>query len=310
MIARGAAREGLPAEVEWAPGGRGGYLFSRIATAPAGDRARVTARYLPESRQLVLEGTVAAGVIDTLAFAQRDPVRLAAAELADALARAGIRVAGGWRVRWEATSDPQTPVATAGGAGCGGPPATGGCHPRAPLASIESPPLAEIVAGVLGPSQNWMAEQLVRTLGAELGEEGSLDEGLREVREFLAEEVGIDTLDIRPRDGAGLSAYNLVTPRALVSVLRHMRARSDGEAYRRAMAEPGEPDSTLEDRLAGLEGRVFAKTGSISNVNTLSGYLVREDGQEIVFAILSNATGVGADEVRAAIDEVVRALAR
>lgn len=76
------------------------------------------------------------------------------------------------------------------------------------------------------------------------------------------------------------------------------------------MAEPSEEESTLEDRLAELEGRLFAKTGSISNVNTLSGYLVRSDGEEVIFSILSNAAGVSADEVLAAIDDIVRALAR
>jgi D-alanyl-D-alanine carboxypeptidase/D-alanyl-D-alanine-endopeptidase (penicillin-binding protein 4) len=178
------------------------------------------------------------------------------------------------------------------------------------FATIESPPLGELIAGVLGPSQNWIAEQIVRTLGAERGEVGSLAEGLGVVRAFLADEVGVDTLDVRARDGSGLSAYNLVTPRALVRVLQYMDVRSDAEAWRRAMAEPNERDSTLEDRLAGLEGRVFAKTGSISNVNSLSGYLVRNNGQRVTFSILSNATGVAPTEVRTAIDDLVRLLAR
>ena len=83
-----------------------------------------------------------------------------------------------------------------------------------------------------------------------------------------------------------------------------------GEQYRDAMAEPGEDGSTLQNRLAGLEGRVFAKTGTISNVNSLSGYLLRDDGQEIVFSILSNGSGMPASRVRRSIDEIVRALSR
>ena len=75
------------------------------------------------------------------------------------------------------------------------------------------------------------------------------------------------------------------------------------------MAEPGEDDSTLERRLAGLEGRVFAKTGTISNVNSLSGYLVRDDGRQIVFSLLSNGSGLPSSRVRATLDEVVRLLA-
>jgi D-alanyl-D-alanine carboxypeptidase/D-alanyl-D-alanine-endopeptidase (penicillin-binding protein 4) len=186
-----------------------------------------------------------------------------------------------------------------------------GCRPsQALVTALESPPLAELVGGVLEPSQNWMAEQMVNTLGAELGGHGSFVEGLDVVRRFVDDVAGVDPLDVRPRDGSGLSAYNLVTPRALVAVLRQMLARPDGSAYRDAMAEPGEEDSTLEERLTGLEGRVFAKTGSISNVNSLSGYLVREDGRPVAFSILTNAGGVGAGQVRAAIDDIVRILAR
>jgi len=76
------------------------------------------------------------------------------------------------------------------------------------------------------------------------------------------------------------------------------------------MAEPGEDGSTLENRLEGLEGRIFAKTGTISNVNSLSGYLVRENGHEIVFSILTNGSGLPSSRVRRAIDEIVHALAR
>jgi D-alanyl-D-alanine carboxypeptidase/D-alanyl-D-alanine-endopeptidase (penicillin-binding protein 4) len=89
-----------------------------------------------------------------------------------------------------------------------------------------------------------------------------------------------------------------------------MAAGPYASVYRHALAEPGEEGSTLSRRLAGLEGRVYAKTGTITNVNSLSGYLVRNDGREVVFSILSNGSGLPASQVRAAIDDVVRVLAR
>lgn len=290
-VVRGAEAAGGIADVAWSPAGGDGRVSARVETAPADSTTRVTARYFPESRRLVLEGRVPAGAVDTLSFAQRDPVLWASAELAAALGRAGVRVRGGWRVAW-----------------------TGAESEGALLATLESPPLSEVVAETLGPSQNWLAEQLARTLGVERGPSaasgGSLAAGLSAMRAFLVDEVRIDPDDLRARDGSGLSAYNLVTPRALVAVLRYMDARPDGAAYRRALAEALEVDSTLDERLAGLEGRVFAKTGSISNVNTLSGFLVTSDGRDVVFSIMTNATVTGADQARDAIDRIVRVLAR
>jgi len=309
VIARGAAWPGEPADLEWSPKGRDWFVLSRVRTVTPDSVSRVTASYLPETRQLVLEGAVAPGSLDTLTFSQRDPVRVASAELVTALTEAGIAVDGGWDVRWEIGQR----------IGAGGPHAsqerclTGAleeCPGAWRVAALESPPLGELVRVALGPSQNWVAEQLTFALGAELSERGSLRAGLDIVERFLIDDVGLDALDVAARDGSGLSAYNLVTPRAIARVLRHMAARPDADAYRAAMAEPGEQESTLEERLLGLEGRVFAKTGTISNVNSLSGYLVREDGREVIFVILSNGAGLDEETMRSTIDDVVRVLAR
>ena len=62
-------------------------------------------------------------------------------------------------------------------------------------------------------------------------------------------------------------------------------------------------------RLAGLEGRLFAKTGTLTNVGTLAGYLVDQAGREIAFAILANGSNLPGSTVRGAIDGVVRVLA-
>jgi len=301
VIAVSGPSVGSPAAVSWSPVGTAGYVQSAVTTTVSDSSTRVTARYLPETKRLVLEGHVALGATDTLAFAQRDPVRQAGAAFSNAIERAGVIIEGGWEVKWGA-GEPIAPGCEAG--------KMRECPGARLVAVLESPPLSELVAGVLGPSQNWMAEQLTLTLGAERGERGSWEEGVAVIQRFLMEEVGVDSLDVSARDGSGLSAYNLVTPRAIVRVLRYMDARDDAASYRSAMAEPGEFDSTLEERLAGLEGRVFAKTGSISNVNSLSGYLVREDGTDVIFSILSNGSGLPAEEMRDAIDSVVRVLAR
>jgi D-alanyl-D-alanine carboxypeptidase/D-alanyl-D-alanine-endopeptidase (penicillin-binding protein 4) len=301
VIARGASWPGEPAQLEWSPRGPDWFIVSRVRTSAPDSVARVTANYLPETRQLVLKGAVAPGSLDTLAFAQRDPVRLASAELLRALEERGITVDRGWTVRWT-DGDPI-------GEGCSAASAVP-CPGAHRVAELRSPPLGDLVSVVLGASSNWTSEQLTFALGAELGERGGLSEGLDVVERFLIDDVGLDPAEMLARDGSGLSAYNLVTPNAIAQVLRFMATRPDAGAYRAAMAEPGEEDTTLEERLLDLRGRLFAKTGTISNVNSLSGYLVREDGREVIFVILSNGAGLGEETMRSTIDDVVRVLAR
>lgn len=301
LVVAGGPSPDAPVDVVWTPVGTSDFVRSRLRTTPADSSTRVRPDYLPESRLMVLEGSVAVDAVDTVVIAVRDPVRQSAAALARALDIAGIEVEGGVRVHWTTDGVDEESCTHDNGVRCAR---------STRLFAMRSPPMSEIAAGILEPSQNWMTEQTVRALGARFGDEGSWDEGIDVVESFLINEVGVRPTDISARDGSGLSFYNLVTPRAVVRILTEMHQMPWAAAYRAAMAEPGEEDSTLENRLAGLEGRVFAKTGTISNVNSLSGYLVRDNGQEIAFSILSNGSGLPASEVRRAIDEIVRALAR
>jgi D-alanyl-D-alanine carboxypeptidase/D-alanyl-D-alanine-endopeptidase (penicillin-binding protein 4) len=76
------------------------------------------------------------------------------------------------------------------------------------------------------------------------------------------------------------------------------------------LASPGEEESTLENRLPELKGRLFAKTGTITHVNSLSGYLLADSGRELIFSILTNGSGLSSRLVRAGIDGIVQAAAR
>ncbi|NNF14935.1 MAG: D-alanyl-D-alanine carboxypeptidase/D-alanyl-D-alanine-endopeptidase [Gemmatimonadetes bacterium] len=299
-VVRSGDQIGDTARITWTPLGTHDFVRSRVVTVPSDSATRLRPSYLPETRRIVLNGTIAAGTVDTTSFATRDPVRQAAHAWLRALRRAGVEAEGleiGWR----------RDLAVGGGCRSG---ALEACRAAGLVTAMESPALSEIVAGILEPSQNWMTEQLVRALGAQFGGRGSWNEGIGVVERFLIDEVGVDSTDIAPRDGSGLSAYNLVTPRALAAILAYMHRGPHATSYRAAMAEPAEDDSTLERRLPGLEGRLFAKTGTISNVNSLSGYLVRDDGRELVFSVLTNGSGLPASQVRQAIDEVVEILAR
>ena len=285
--------------VRWWPPGEDDFLASRLTTTDDTVLA-VRASYLPESRRLVLTGTVPVGLVDTLSFATRDPVRQAAAALHRSLVAGGVSVEGGWRVAWEPGErfglDCVTGMA---------PP----CETGELLAALPSPTLLEVAEGSLGPSQNWIAEQILRTVGASVGERGGWDAATAAVRRYLVDSVELDSLDVRLVDGSGLSTQDLLTPRALVHLLGYARSRPWGDGYRAALAEPGEKGSTLEDRLQELKGRVFAKTGTQTNVAALAGYVIDEGGREIALAVLVNGSNLPAPRTRAAIDRIVRLVA-
>ncbi|HZD79054.1 MAG TPA: D-alanyl-D-alanine carboxypeptidase/D-alanyl-D-alanine-endopeptidase, partial [Actinomycetota bacterium] len=301
IVVKGGAVPGEPASVTWTPLGEPDFVESRAETVSPDSAGDLDVAYLPESRRLVVTGRVPADSTEVARVSVRDPVRQAAAALHRTLEERGVTVAGGWSVAW----DEDEPVG--GGCRSGGVPACAGARE---VAALEAPPLLEVVEGILEPSQNWMTEQLVRTLGISDSTRAGWRPGLRAVEDFMVQTVGVDSLDLSLRDGSGLSAYNLVTPRALVRLLRWVREQDWGAGYRTAMAEPGEEDSTLESRFPELQGRLYAKTGTISNVNSLTGYLVADSGREIVFSLLSNGSGLPSGTVRAGMDEVVRILAR
>ncbi len=291
-------------------------ILNRLVTDTAGARRRIQVSRRVGSDTLTLLGSVPLGAApDTLRLAVGDPAAYAGRVLAAALEARGIEVEGGVRVVydsleaaavWAGSAPDSTAVDSAtivtGGADRAAP-------PLVPVASWTSAPLTEIVAAILKPSQNWIAEMLLKTLGAERGGGGSWPAGLEVERRYLFDVVGIDSAAVVLRDASGLSAQNLLAPRAIVRLLEHARRMPWGPAYRAALAVPGEEDGTLERRLVVLEGRLFAKTGTIAHVNSLSGYLTTASGRELIFSILSNASGRPAAEVRRAIDAIVNTAA-
>ncbi len=299
--------EGAAARARWWPHLDQESVTVRVETVhPDSTTRNRQYEYLPESRHLRITGKIPLGEADTIRIGQRAPVRLASAALLHTLERRGITVEGGVRIAWD-------PGETVGDGDCttGGTKPLGVACPEAfRITGLKSPPMGEIIKAILEPSQNWMTEQLVKTLGDLQGEEGSWREGFQVQRDFLTQKVGVDSLDIFYQDGSGLSAYNLVTPRALVRIFEFMAQSPHSSIFRNALASPGEDPGTLRRRLLPLEEQVFAKTGTINHVNSLSGYLRTQSGRELIFSVLTNGSGLPSGLVRAGIDRVVQAAAR
>ena len=100
-----------------------------------------------------------------------------------------------------------------------------------------------------------------------------------------------------------------MTPRALVRLLAHARGRPWGADFRAALPTAGQAESTLATRLTDLSGRLSAKTGTLTNVSTLAGYLTDARGRDVAFAVLVNGSNLPGAPVRDAIDTIVRAIA-
>jgi serine-type D-Ala-D-Ala carboxypeptidase/endopeptidase (penicillin-binding protein 4) len=275
-------------------------LASTVATAPAGSNAGTTLRRGPWSDTVHISGGIAHGAdARQLRLPMTDPARFAAHVFAAALRARGVVIDGDVRVVSDAA---QAAAIRAGGSG------GAAARPVHELAAWTSPPMSDIVTAIMRPSQNWIAEQLVRTLGAERGDRGSWSAGVRVQHGFLFDVVGIDSAALRLNDGSGMSHQNLVTPRAVVQLLEHARTAPWYDVFRASLAKPAEP-GTLANRLRHLEGRLAGKTGTLSGVNALSGYVQTRDGRELIFVVFSNASGLPGGVVTGAIDMLVTALA-
>ncbi len=152
----------------------------------------------------------------------------------------------------------------------------------------ESPTLEEILVPFLKESQNQIGEMLLRYVGAAATDTGSVRTG-RRVAEGTLTGWGIPDDSYVYFDGSGLSRYNYLAPEAIVRLLRAMALRPEFDVFYNALSVAG-VDGTLRGRMRGTAGEnnVRAKTGSVSNARTLSGYVTTVDDELLTFSILTN----------------------
>ena len=171
-----------------------------------------------------------------------------------------------------------------------------------PLFVHLSPTLSEIVREVNKKSNNFYAEQLLRTYGWG----GSVRGAEQRIKEFL-DHAGASTGGLSIRDGSGLSRKNMVTPEAMGHLLAYMYRHPERDAFANSLAAGGEPKTTLRSRLDDVPVR--AKTGSLEFVRALSGYTVTPDGRPVAFTLFANNYATPSYRITRAFDEIVRTLA-
>ena len=133
-----------------------------------------------------------------------------------------------------------------------------------------------------------------------------LEDRRRRVHAFLNKH-NIDTRQIVVADGSGLSRENRVTSRADQRPARHDVQAPVQQTFRDSLADAG-VDGTIGKRMKDLKGRVFAKTGYIGGVRSLSGYVKTKDGKWLVFSIIYNGIHGSVKPYEALQDDVMRLL--
>ncbi len=180
------------------------------------------------------------------------------------------------------------------------------------IAMLQSPPLGEIAAQTLKPSQNLYAELILRALGNATRIDPKLsseEAGIEAVKAFLRE-AGAETTLLVLTDGSGLSRRDLVTADALMKLLVYMDKHRYAKAFRDALPLAGS-DGTLRNRMKGTvaAGNVRAKTGALPTIAALSGYVTSASGERLAFSILINNYPDSSGSRRSYIDDIAVLLA-
>jgi D-alanyl-D-alanine carboxypeptidase/D-alanyl-D-alanine-endopeptidase (penicillin-binding protein 4) len=307
----GDTAQTAPMTIAWNPDVPYYKLENSLTAARAGEAAHPGIDRAPGSLAIRLFGSLSAnGMHEGLAV--EDPAQFAAVALRQMLLARGVTVTGSATAWHRLPTDTkkyqeevgQTVVLRPLALTTIEPPVTG----LNVLATHVSPTLAEDVTVTNKVSQNLHAELYQRLLGRLEGEDGTIAQGARVVRQFLVN-AGVDPGDFLFYDGSGMSPDDLITPRAATALLVYAARQPWGELYKSTLPIGG-VDGSLDGRFMGaLKGKVFAKTGTLAEVNALSGYVKAASGKTLVFSILCNDRQPTGDAARIALDRIVELVA-
>ncbi|GAA4520348.1 MULTISPECIES: D-alanyl-D-alanine carboxypeptidase/D-alanyl-D-alanine endopeptidase [Nonomuraea] len=216
------------------------------------------------TKTVVITGTVASTYNEWVSV--DDPASYTAALFRDALKKHGVRVLG----------------KTVAGAAPGG---------AKELAKKESMPLSELLVPFMKLSNNIHAEILTKAMGRKVADQGTWAAGLKASSDF-ARANGVQVLNLR--DGSGLSRRDGITPASIAQLLLAVRDKPWYQAWYDSLPVAGNADrfvgGTLRSRMRDTPAanNVRAKTGSLTGVTALSGYVTSADGEPLVFSIMLN----------------------
>jgi PBP4 family serine-type D-alanyl-D-alanine carboxypeptidase len=272
VVTPGAA--GQPPAISLSPETGVVTIDNRATTGAAGSASTVSVDRTVGTNTIVVSGSIpAGGTFDDLATVQ-DPALYAADVFRRALAAHGVTVSGGTE---HGTTPRSAKVVT----------------------TRRSAPLSQIATPYLKLSNNMIAEILVKEIGHKVTGHGSWTAGLPVVAKYL-KSLGVDTSQVKQTDGSGLGHSNYTTATQISNVLKAARSKSWFPVFYDAIPIAGQSDQlvggTLRNRMAGTPaaGNVHAKTGTLTGVSALSGYVKDPGGQQLIFSIVFNGYKGGA----------------
>ena len=188
-----------------------------------------------------------------------------------------------------------------------------------PLAEINSPPLSDLVRAMMKHSSNLFGQSLFLHLGEDYRMRYGLTKEQKKsgqysvlaIQNFLEDRVGLQRNQVWLEDGVGLSRKNLSSARALTQLLRYMDRSSVSQIFRESLPIAG-VDGSLRKRLRGdlTRSRLWGKTGTLTHIRSLAGYLKLWNGEKLAYAVLLNnyIPEPGLPSANQAIDDVIKIL--
>jgi len=262
---------GSPVQATESPSTPDFFVENDVVTSAPEVKSDLTLKREPGASLVVVKGTMSAkGPPRKLVLAIEEPAQHAAAVLKRLLEERGVRVDGIARAHHEEAKTQEDPTV---------------------LAEHVSVPLGDAIKLINKISQNLHTEMLLRTVARQGGVWATPDDLMKVPQDFYAS-VGVSPDDVIQSDASGLSRHDLVTPRAVVSLLAFAQKQPWFETYYNSLPVAG-VDGTLEDRMKNTPaaGHIHAKTGSVEHVRTLSGFAETPGGRRLIFSILSNNQG-------------------
>ncbi|MCP3032570.1 D-alanyl-D-alanine carboxypeptidase/D-alanyl-D-alanine-endopeptidase [Halobacillus sp. A1] len=283
-----AGAEGGEAEVRVIPDNGYVEIVNKTETVASDQPKEISIERTHGTNQIVVEGEIPLeGTRSRSWIAVSDPAGLALDVFHKALVNEGIKVTGDKREDGKISEAADS------------------------LVSKESMPLEELFVPFMKLSNNGHAEVLIKEMGKVVHDEGSWDKGLEVVENFLHDnDVNADTM--RLRDGSGMSHVNMIPANEISRLLYQVQDKEWFPAYLNSLPAAGNSDrfigGTLRNRMnhTAAEANVQAKTGSLTGVNSLSGYVTTEEGEELIFSIVLNHYIGG---VQSIVDEIAVTLA-